>query len=173
MHVLDMFLNHHRSKKKKKKNFTCRFELNSNIIQISIEILIQTTQTFNFRQHYSVKTEYYIYFTIYTVRKGKRIANMKGKNDLASKFYGFEWKEKVNLWRRKKCNIDWILESECMQNQRAHINSFDLLNRLIWMFKFQARSTQFARTLSLFNSFPSTIQTVLASTTTKPGQLAC
>ena len=117
--------------------------------------------------------QYYIYFTIY-IRHENRIANMEGKNDLASRFYGFEWKEKVNpMTREKKCNIDWILESERMQNRRAHINSFDLLNRLIWMFKFQARSTQFARTPRLFNSFPSTIQTVLASTTTKPGQLAC
>lgn len=62
MHVLDVFLNHHRSKK---KNFTYRFKLNSNIIQISIEILIQTTQTFNFRQHYSVKTVLYLFYYIY------------------------------------------------------------------------------------------------------------
>lgn len=86
---------------KKKKKFHVP-KLNSNIIQISIEILIQTTQTFNFRQHYSVKTVLYLFYYIYTVRRGKRIANMEGKNDLASKFYGFERKEKVESMTKKK-----------------------------------------------------------------------
>lgn len=116
--------------------------------------------------------QYYIYFTIYTARKSYR--KYGGEERSCIEILRFWMKgESESMTREKKCNIDWILESERMQNRRAHINSFDLLNRLIWMFKFQARSTQFARTPRLFNSFPSTIQTVLASTTTKPGQLAC
>lgn len=37
-----------------------------------------------------------------------------------------------------------------MRNQRAHISLFDLLNRLIWMFKFRLRATQFARGLRVW-----------------------
>lgn len=37
-----------------------------------------------------------------------------------------------------------------MRNRRAHISLFDLLNRLIWMFKFRLRATQFARGLRVW-----------------------
>ena len=159
---------------KKKKNFTCRFKLNSNIIQISIEILIQTTQTFKLST--TLFRENSIIFILLYIQheRGKSYRKYGGEERSCIEILRFWMKgESESMTREKKCNIDWILESERMQNRRAHINSFDLLNRLIWMFKFQARSTQFARTPRLFNSFPSTIQTVLASTTTKPGQLAC
>ena len=41
-------------------------------------------------------------------------------------------------------NIDWILGS-AGHAEPAHISLFDLLNRLIWMFKFRLGATQFAR----------------------------
>lgn len=37
-----------------------------------------------------------------------------------------------------------------MGDRRAHISLFDLLNRLIWMFKFRLRATQFARGLRVW-----------------------
>jgi len=37
-----------------------------------------------------------------------------------------------------------------MRNWRAHIILFDLLNRLIWMFKFRSHATQFARGLRVW-----------------------
>lgn len=159
---------------KKKKKISCteiKFKYNSNFDWNSnsnyANIQLSTTL---FRENSIIFILLYIYGT-----KGETDRKYGGEERSCIEILRFWTKGESGIYdEEKKCsNIDWILESECMQNQRAHINSFDLLNRLIWMFKFRARSTQFARTLRLFNSFPSTIQTVLASTTTKPGQLAC
>lgn len=170
MHVLDVFLNHHRSKKKKfhvpiqiKFKYNSNFDWNSNSNYANIQL-----STTLFRENSIIFILLYIRY-----ERGNGSQIWRGRTILHRNSTVLNERRKWIYDEEKKCNIDWILESEGMQNQRAHINSFDLLNRLIWMFKFQARSTQFARTLRLFNSFPSTIQTVLASTTTKPDQLAC